>query len=258
MLISSSQNPTIKLTKQLLANHRQRKKNSLTILEGVHLIDASLNANYPIQQVLVAENSWDIVEVCELIARLQEKEISILTIEDKLYQDISTINNGIDIMAIIPIKNMILDEINEDCLILNDVQDSGNVGTLMRTAAAVGITNIVCTSNTAQAWSPKTLRSGMGAQFSLNIYENVSIDNLLDAIKVPILATSSHTDKIIYQTNLKTAIAWVMGHEGQGVCQEILDRSKLITIPQPNGQESLNVGVAGALCMYEALRQRKY
>ena len=98
----------------------------------------------------------------------------------------------------------------------------------------------------------------MGANFSLTIFEGVSVEDVLAKVKVPMFATSSHTDQVIYQTNLKQPLALVMGHEGQGVDDKILAQSHPIALPQPNGQESLNVAIAGALCLYEILRQRHY
>ena len=148
--------------------------------------------------------------------------------------------------------------IDHDCLIINGVQDNGNLGTLLRTASAVGVKTVICTTGSASAWSPKTLRAGMGANFSLTIFEGISVDEILMKVKVPMFATSSHTDHIIYQTDLRQPLALIMGHEGQGVDERLLSQSAPIALPQPNGQESLNVAIAGALCLYEVLRQRHY
>ena len=259
-LITSDKNPTVKLVNALINQSRQRKKHAQTVLEGSHLIDAALRSNTPLAQVLVAESAYNHPEVRQLLS-LMPAAMPITTLSDKLYRSISSLGNGIDIMAIINTPCPTLDdvkEINSDCLILNDVQDSGNVGTLLRTAAAVGISTVLCTRATAQTWSPKTLRAGMGAQFSLQIYEGVSIEDILAKVRVPLLATSSHTDTLIYQQDLTTAVAWVLGHEGQGVCDELMQTATPIALPQPNGQESLNVAIAGALCLYETLRQRQY
>lgn len=98
----------------------------------------------------------------------------------------------------------------------------------------------------------------MGANFSLTIYESVSIDEILAKVKVPMFATSSHTDNIIYQSDLTQPLALIMGHEGQGVDEVLMQQATPIALPQPNGQESLNVAIAGALCLYEMLRQRHY
>lgn len=256
-LITSDKNQTVKLIKALLTQARQRKKVGQTVLEGAHLIDAALRSDYPVLQILLSESAHTHNEVRQLLARMPS-HVGISTLPDALYRSISNLGTGIDIMAIIAIPKHNLPTINNDCLILNDVQDSGNVGTLLRTAAAVGITNILCTQGTAQVWSPKTLRVGMGAQFALRVFEGLDITDILAQVKVPLLATSSHTDTIIYEHNLRTPVAWIMGHEGQGVCDELMQCATPIALPQPNGQESLNVAIAGALCLYETLRQRQY
>ena len=256
-LITSDKNTTVKIIKGLLTQARQRKKQGQTVIEGVHLIDAALRSDYPFGQILLSESAHQHPEVQQILTRLPTYT-PILTLSNVLYESIRSLGTGIDIMALINIPAPSLKPINDDCLILNDVQDSGNVGTLLRTAAAVGIKNILCTSATAQAWSPKTLRAGMGAQFALSIYEGLSVQDILDFVQTPLLATSSHTDTVIYQHDLRKPIAWIMGHEGQGVCDELMQCATPIALPQPNGQESLNVAIAGSLCLYETLRQRKY
>lgn len=256
-LITSDKNTTVKLVKALLSQARQRKKNGQTVIEGVHLIDAALRSDYPFAQILLSESARSHSEVQQVLTRLPTYT-PILTLSDALYESVRSLGTGIDIMAIIKVPTPSLSMIDEDCLILNDVQDSGNVGTLLRTAAAVGIRNILCTSATAQAWSPKTLRAGMGAQFALTIYEGLSTQAILDHVQVPLLATSSHTDTIIYDHDLSAPVAWIMGHEGQGVSDELMQCATPIALPQPNGQESLNVAIAGSLCLYETLRQRQY
>ena len=256
-LITSDKNTTVKLVKSLLTQARQRKKQGQTVIEGVHLIDAALRSDYPFAQILLAESAHNHPEVQQILTRLPTYT-PILTLSNSLYESIRSLGTGIDIMAIIKVPTPRLSMINDDCLILNDVQDSGNVGTLLRTAAAVGIKNILCTSATAQVWSPKTLRAGMGAQFALIIYEGLSTQDILDQVRVPLLATSSHTDTIIYDHDLSAPVAWIMGHEGQGVCDELMQCATPIALPQPNGQESLNVAIAGSLCLYETLRQRNY
>jgi TrmH family RNA methyltransferase len=256
-LVTSDKNQTVKLSKALLTQSRQRNKQGQTVLEGIHLIDAALRSDYPFVQILLAESAQNHSEVQQILTRLPTYT-PIMILSDKLYESIRSLGAGIDIMAIVAIPMPSLTMVNDDCLILNDVQDSGNVGTLLRTAAAVGISTVLCTSATAQAWSPKTLRAGMGAQFALSIYEGLSSQDILNHVKAPLLATSSHTDTLIYEHDLRTPVAWIMGHEGQGVCDELMQCATPIALPQPNGQESLNVAIAGSLCLYETLRQRRY
>lgn len=263
-VITSDKNPTVKLAKALISQSRQRKKLGQTVLEGVHLIEAMLSHDIVPVQILISYSALTHPDVQSTLLLISDYKFEnrLTVVSDSIYDAIKTLGTGIDIMAIIntpqPELRSLKSPITSDCLILNDVQDNGNVGTLLRTAAAVGITTIICTQGTAQAWSPKTMRAGMGAQFGLTIYEGVPADEVLAYLKVPVLATSSHTDDIIYQQNLNRPVAWVMGHEGQGVCDEIMQSAIPVALPQPNGQESLNVAIAGSLCLYEMLRQRNY
>ncbi len=141
-------------------------------------------------------------------------------------------------------------------VVLDRLQDAGNVGTILRSAAAFGVTQVVALKGTAALWSPKVLRAGMGAHFGLNLVEGLTEDALA-SWDVPMLATSSHAEAAIDQTALPWPCAWVLGHEGQGVSAAITARCALmLRIPQPGGEESLNVGAAAAVCFYESARQR--
>ncbi len=257
MLITSKDNPIIKTVYALLTGSRQRKKLGKTVIEGTHLLESYLNASFTPDTVIVSESGLHNDEINALLNRLEN--VKTLTISDNLYKEIRTLGESLPIMAMIDMPHLDFNQpITSDCLIINGVQDNGNLGTLLRTASAVGIKTIVCTMGTASAWSPKTLRAGMGANFSLDIFENINVDEILAKVKVPMFATSSHTDKVIYQTDLRQPLALIMGHEGQGVDERLLSQSVPIALPQPNGQESLNVAIAGALCLYEVLRQRHY
>lgn len=260
-IISSKDNPLIKTVQALLSQSRQRKKLGKTVIEGTHLLDAYLNAKLSPETVIVSEAGLSNTEISQLIQRLTAASSStnLVTVSDSLYKSIRSLGESLPIMAIIPIADRTLSHsITEDSLIIDGVQDNGNLGTLLRTASAVGIKQVICTTGTASAWSPKTLRAGMGAHFSLNIYENMTPDSIVQNVQVPMLATSSHSRHSIYHTDLTQPLAFIMGHEGQGVSQALMAAATPISLPQPNGQESLNVAIAGALCLYEMLRQRHY
>ncbi|WP_143823544.1 TrmH family RNA methyltransferase, partial [Moraxella equi] len=255
-LITSKDNPTIKHAHALLTHHRTRKKSGQTVIEGVHLLDALLKQGLTPHKVILSEFSLQNDEVAPLLANIAKKDIIITT--NALYKDIRTLGDGVDIMAIIDTPTLTLGTVTGDCLILDGLQDAGNIGTLLRTASAVGITTIITTPATAHLWSPKCLRAGMGANFALSIHEHIPTDEILAKVKTPLYATSSHTNKVIYHHDLTAPIAWVLGHEGQGVSDDFLQNATPIALPQPNGQESLNVGVAGSVCFYEMLRQRGF
>lgn len=255
MLISSIDNSKLKHTKSLLDNHRARKKAKQTVLEGIHLLTSYQHANLLPMQLWLTEDASSHSEVAPLLQHWQA--VPTYHLKNNLYKQLRSIGDGVDVLAVIQQPQYQLTPIYDDALILNNVQDAGNVGTLLRTASAVGIKHILSTHGTASLWSPKCLRAGMGAHFSLNIYENLTEAQIFDALKIPMLATSSHTSALIYQQNLTQPIAWVMGHEGQGVNAQFMAKAQPIALPQ-RSQESLNVAIAGALCMYEMLRQREY
>jgi RNA methyltransferase, TrmH family len=142
--------------------------------------------------------------------------------------------------------------------VLDRVQDAGNVGSILRSAAAMGVHQVLALKGTAALWSPKVLRAGMGAHFVLRLLEGVEEADLA-ALQVPLVATSSHAGVDLPLAILPHPCAWVMGHEGQGVGTSLLQRCKLqVRIPQPGGEESLNVAAAAAVCMYESARQKLY
>ena len=143
-----------------------------------------------------------------------------------------------------------------DTLILENVQDPGNVGTLLRSAAAAGIQQVVCTKGSASLWSPRVLRAGMGAHFSIKTFENIQLEDILERFEIPVYVTSSHRSTSLYDQDLKQPSVWVLGNEGQGVSEYALAHAKAVSIPQPGGQESLNVAIAGSVCFFEMVRQR--
>lgn len=258
--IHAKDNNKIKHLRGLCEQASYRKKQQQTVLEGIHLIDAYLkssqsNNTQPIEAIYLTKQALDHAEAQQLLELSDKTPVYLLT--DALYQDVRTLGPGVDIMAVIntPQTEVLIDN-SQDMLILDNLQDPGNVGTLLRTAAAAGITQVICSTGTAAIWSPRVLRAGMGAQFSLNIFEHCDLQALFNQIQLPIYATSSHANSTLYHLNLKEPCAWLMGNEGQGVSPTLLNQAHSIAIPQPGGQESLNVAVAGAICMFEMVRQR--
>jgi TrmH family RNA methyltransferase len=135
-------------------------------------------------------------------------------------------------------------------VILDRVQDAGNVGSILRSAGAFGFKQIIALKGTAALWSPKVLRAGMGAHFGLTLIEGVELD-VMDALQVPLVVTSSHQGELIQNLKVPQPCAWAMGHEGQGVCAELMQRaSHFARIGQPGGEESLNVAAAAAICLH--------
>ena len=182
----------------------------------------------------------------------------IFVISEVLYKDLSTLGTTIPCLAIIDLpSNIQTIDFSKDTLILENVQDPGNVGTLLRSAAAANVKQVICTKGVAALWSPRVLRAGMGAQFSLVCFENADLRLLLSEFQIPVYVTSSHRPESLYTQDLTKASVWILGNEGQGASEYALSHAKAVTIPQPGGQESLNVAIAGSICLFEMVRQRQ-
>lgn len=147
--------------------------------------------------------------------------------------------------------------IDQSCLWLDRVQDPGNLGTLLRTAAAAGIVQAYLSTGTASAWSQKVLRSAQGAHFAMTIYEHVDLRATRDKLAVALVATTLEQGVSVYSADLPERCAWLMGNEGEGVDPELLQLADIrVFVPQAQGVESLNVAVAAAVCLFEHRRQQ--
>ena len=135
-------------------------------------------------------------------------------------------------------------------VVLDRVQDAGNVGSIIRSAAAFGFSQILAIKGTAALWAPKVLRAGMGAHFGLKLVEGLATEDIR-TLSAPLLATSSHTGEFLHRANLPWPCAWLLGHEGQVVSTELEALAgQRIRIAQPGGEESLNVAAAAAICLH--------
>ena len=141
-------------------------------------------------------------------------------------------------------------------VVLDRLQDAGNVGSILRSASAFGFTQVIALKGTAALWAPKVLRAGMGAHFGLRLIEGAEA-NALDALDVPLVTTSSHQGEWLHSAELPHPCAWLLGHEGQGVSPELEARAAhRIRIAQPGGEESLNVAAAAAICLHASAATR--
>jgi len=255
--VTSRDNALFKHLKALATSTHQRRKAGQSLLDGVHLAQVYVDALGQPVHCLVSERHYDHAEVAPLLGQIEDGRVVVLA--DALFAQISGVVNGIDVMLVIetPVGHMPA-TVDEDCIILDGVQDAGNVGSILRSAAAAGIRHAFLCTGCAFAWSIKTLRAGMGANFHLNIVEHCTLDMLAPRLAVPLLATSSHADAAVFDTDLRGPVGWIVGNEGAGVSEVWMGRvSRTVGIPQPGGLESLNVAAATAICLFEAVRQRR-
>ncbi len=184
-----------------------------------------------------------------------DNSVSVYGVSPQMLHKASTLDQTTGPIAVFKVPSVLRQA--GDLLVLDQIQDPGNLGTILRSAAAAGVHNLHLSKGCVSAWSPKSLRAGMGAQFSLNICEQVSIDQLIPKTGFQVFSASSHAQNSIYDTDLRDPICWVFGNEGNGVSEQILMETVPLKIPQPGGQESLNVAVAASICMFEMCRQRQ-
>lgn len=256
--ISSEHNPIYKNLKALATSAKARKLQNQTILDGIHLAQSFLQTQMQPISCIISESAQDNAEVGEIFRECQKRDASMLIVSDPQFRALSTVENGVGVLLVIekPAPAS-LSEVKTSAVLLDSVQDPGNVGTILRTAAAAGIATIYSSSQTADLWSPKVLRAGMGAHFSLMMYENVDLANVIQSASVPVYATTLEAARTIYELDLSGPTAWIVGNEGQGVSVTLLNASvEQVIIPQNADVESLNVAAAAAVCLFEQRRQQ--
>lgn len=259
-IISSASNPTVKYLRKLTTSSKFRREEGTVIAHGIHLIRSCLDAGVTPKMHVTAESARSNSEVVALITELENTSAQHIAIKDTLYESLSDVHASVGISLVFtPSVAGKSDTLSRDALLLEDIQDPGNLGTALRTAAAAGIKDIYLSTNAASAWSPKALRAGMGAQFWLNIHEDVDLVHLAARATVPVLATTlSAKSSNLYETDLRGTVAWVFGNEGNGLSTDLeIASTNHIHIPQADTPvESLNVAAAVAVCLFEQSRQR--
>ena len=257
--IQSDANAKFKRWKKLADNTRFIKKEGATLAEGAHLV-LTLSERKIIPAALIFRASGVSDEVSEVVSRWSDEGVDCYVLDNKLYDQISPVEHGAGVIAEVRIKEEPLPQKAEcDVLYLDGVQDPGNVGTLIRTAVAAGVTVIAASRDSASLWSPKALRAGMGAHFSARLYENVEPEELDAAFDAVRLAADARGGSDLYETGdwEKTATVWMMGAEGPGLSDKALNvADRRLYIPIESGCESLNVGAAAAVCLFEQKRRR--
>ncbi|MGG1943298.1 RNA methyltransferase [Trinickia sp. NRRL B-1857] len=255
--ITSRDNPLYKRLKALAASTHQQKKGGQALLEGFHLASAYLDVAGQPETCVVTEGALGHDEAQAIVARIDAERVVVLP--DALFGQLSNVVHGVGMLLVVrKLAAALPERIEATCVVLDGVQDAGNVGSILRSAAAAGVSQVFCAPGTAYAWSSKVLRSGMGAHFLLDIHEDVEAATLIERLAVPAAITDSHAPQALYDCDLAGPIAWVFGNEGAGVSAPWRAAVEhRLTIPQPGGMESLNVAAAAAICLFEQCRQQR-
>jgi TrmH family RNA methyltransferase len=258
--LSSHDNPRLKLLGALARHRSERRKRGQTLLDGPHLLGCALDAGITLLDVCVSESGCANPEILALLVRLPA-EVSPVCVPDALFAHLSPVDTPAGVLARIALPLPDAEEVveRETLIVLDAIQDPGNLGSILRTAAAVGIRLVWLTPGCAQAWSPKVMRAGMGAHFHLNINERVDVIERLASYQGKIVAAGvNEKSQMFFDADLRGPVVWLFGAEGQGVSPTLLAcADEILTIPMMEGIESLNVGAAAAVCLFEQMRQRK-
>jgi RNA methyltransferase, TrmH family len=255
-LIQSRDNPFFKELLKLTGSARQRGKVNQTLLDGAHLLAACLDAGVTPLHILLNTAALQDDEIASLLERVSD--VTITHLEDKLFAELSELKTHTGILTLIALPQPSA-AINDSrfALLLEDIQDPGNLGSILRSAAAAGCDAVFLSQGCADAWSPKVLRAAMGGHFVLHIYEQQNLLNVAQAFNGKLFATSLQASYSLYSCNLTGKVALMMGNEGAGLSGELLNlATQKISIPMHGKVESLNVAAATAICLFEMVRQR--
>jgi TrmH family RNA methyltransferase len=256
--ISSRDNPFYKDLVKLASSSQARRKAGRTLLDGVHVCQSWLELRGAPSHCVVSEGALQHPEVADIVARCEGLRAHVTALPDALFGALSQVEHGVHLLFMVETPTPAQPSaLTLSAVLLDGVQDPGNVGSILRSAAAAGITQVFCSAGTAFCWSPKVLRAAMGAHFVLEIFENVDLAALIDASGIPVLAMSGYAQQKLYDVDLRGPVAWLLGHEGQGVAEDLMARAThQVVIPHAGRVESLNVAAAAAVCFFEQLRQR--
>jgi len=254
-LIQSRDNPFFRELVKLSGSARQRNKSDQTLLDGAHLLAAYLKSGNRPRHILLNAAALHDGEISGLLERMAE--VLVTQLDDKLFAELSELKTPTGILALIDLPQPAFGQ-SRFALLLEDIQDPGNLGSMLRSAAAAGCDAVFLSIGCADAWSPKVLRAAMGGHFSLRIYERQDLPAVAKVFSGTLLATSLESSRNLYDCDLRGNIAFLVGNEGAGLSAGLLNlATQRITIPMHGRVESLNAAAATAICLFEAVRQRE-
>jgi len=249
--IASRDNPVFRELLALATDGRARRQAGRTLLDGPHLLEEALAAGLLPRRLVFAESA------AVPFAGWRERLASVpaLVMPDRLCAALSPVDHPVGLLAEIDVP--LLSPASPDCMVLlENIQDPGNLGAILRVAAAAGVDAVRLSRGCAEAWSPKCLRGGQGAQFRLAIEEGVDLAACVAAASMPAYAARLDATRSLYQLDLRGPAMFLFGNEGSGLSAELCARAIPFIIPMPGRVESLNVATAAAVCLFERVRQR--
>lgn len=253
-MITSSQNTKIKLVRALSGRVKERREANAFVVEGVRLVEEAANSNWRFQFVLYDET---VNERGRLqVESLKKQGADVELVSDRLMKSLSDTETPQGILAVLEFNQLPIPDSLKFILIPDQIRDPGNLGTLLRSAAATDVQAVLIPPETTDAFAPKVLRAGMGAHFRLPIHSMTWID-IQEKLKGLQIYLADMDGPSCWETDLRKSLALIIGGEAEGASEEARKlATQKISIPMAGNVESLNAGVAGSMLMFEVVRQR--
>lgn len=253
--VTSRENPLFKELLKLAGSSHRRRKTARTLLEGMRLVEAYHAAGGVPEHLVVTESALKSTQLGKLLAASREVPVTVLA--DALFSEVSQLKTPAGILALIAIPKPVKGPDNTEFMVLLEgIQDPGNLGSILRSAAAAGVERVCLSRDCADTWSPKVLRAAMGAHFSFAIAEGTDLAQAARRFSGKVVAMDPHADRSIYQAKLSGPLAFIIGNEGAGISPLLRQAAdEVVAIPMAGKTESLNAAAAAAVCFFERVRQ---
>lgn len=253
--IASVDNARFKALHKLAQSSRERRRQGLSLLDGIHLVAAYRDHCGTPHHLVVSQSGLRNPEIPPLLDSMPAVETLLFT--DTLFNQISPVSTPVGVLAVVPTpRPAAVPAAIGACVLLEGIQDPGNLGSILRSAAAAGMKHVFLSRRSVHAWSPRVLRAGMGAHFMLAIHESADLTAVARDFKGKVVAASQHGRQAIFDTDMRGMVALAFGSEGAGLSTALAGAAhELVAIPMPGHVDSLNVAAAAAVCLFERVRQ---
>jgi TrmH family RNA methyltransferase len=255
-MITTIQNSKVQRVRQLIAQRKEREAQGAFVVEGVRLMEEARNANW--QPEVVLFNAELSKRGMELVKDFQRMKIEVVEVSAEIMTRIADTDSPQGIMAIIPVKDLPFPREINFLLVLDQVRDPGNLGATLRTAEAAGVQGVVLTPGTVDAFSPKVMRAGMGAQFRIPL-KQMGWEEIQETYKprLKFYLADAEAETSCWKAEMRSPLALIIGGEAEGVSASALQiADELVSIPMPGKAESLNASAAASILIFEVVRQR--
>lgn len=258
------QNPRIKYLRRL-SSRRFRDQEGKFLVEGVRFVEEALNSAWPVEMLVYSQKTFETTRGKTLLEIAASRGVSLIEVEEALFGELAGTDTPQGVLAMVRQRGSMLENLETAdkpalLVLVDGVQDPGNLGTIVRSADAAGAGGVILIKGTADIYNPKALRATMGSIFHVPVVQGVTADEVMSYLgrrEIKTVVGDPRGEKIVYESNLTVPCALVAGGEAGGAGEAVLARaSERVRIPMPGRAESMNVAISAAILLYEAVRQR--